>query len=68
MQYGDIFWKYAEDSGYINEIKAYKSDYSEEKKQADSECLSLLVRRGAEICENELTFKRLYENGVDIRL
>lgn len=68
VQYGDIFWKYAEDSGYINEIKTYKSDYSEEKKQADSECLSLLVRRGAEICENELTFKRLYENGVDVRL
>lgn len=68
IQYGDIFWRYAEDSGYINEIRAYKADYSAEKKQADSECLALLIRRGLEIPENELTFKKLYEKGVRVRL
>ena len=68
IQYGEEFWKYAEDSGYLDEIKAYKAAYTEEKKKADSECLELLVRRGSEIPDNEVTFKRLFDAGVKIRL
>lgn len=68
VQYGDVFWKYAYDSGFINEIKAHKDSYDEEKKKADSECLELLIRRGIEIPENEITFKKLYDKGVKIRL
>lgn len=68
VQYEEEFWKYAEDSGYLDEIKAYKAAYSDEKKQEDSKCLELLVRRGAEIIENEITFKKLYDKGVKIRL
>ena len=68
IQYGEEFWKYAEDSGYLDEIKAYKAAYTEEKKKADSECLELLVRRGSEIPDNEITFKKLFDAGVKIRL
>lgn len=68
IQYGDEFWRYAETSGYIEEIKAYKAAYTAEKKKADSECLELLVRRGSEIPNNEITFKKLHETGVKIRL
>ena len=68
IQYGDVFWEYAQNSGYIEEIRAYKNAYTEDKKKADSECLDLLVRRGTEIPENEITFKKMYENGVKIRL
>ncbi len=68
IQYGNEFWKYAEDSGYIDEIKAYKAAYSEDKKNADSACLELLVRRGMEIPENETTFKKMHAKGVKIRL
>lgn len=68
IQYGDEFWKYAEGSGYIDEIKAYKAAYTDDKKKADGECLDLLVRRGAEIPENDITFKKMYEKGVKIRL
>lgn len=68
IQYGEEFWKYAKDSGYLDEIKAYKAAYTEEKKKADSECLELLVRRGSEIPDNEITFKKLFDAGVKIRL
>ena len=68
VQYEDVFWKYAEDSGYIDEIKAYKAAYSDDKKKADSECLELLIRRGTEIPENEITFKKMNSMGVKIRL
>ncbi len=68
VQYADEFWKYAEDSGYIDEIKAYKADYSEDKKKADRECLELLVRRGTEIPLNDITFKKMCDKGVKIRL
>ncbi len=68
IQYADEFWKYADDSGYIDEIKAYKAAYTDEKKKADSECLEMLVRCGGEIPENEITFKKMYDKGVKIRL
>ncbi len=68
VQYEKEFWEYAEDSGYIDEIKAYKAAYTDEKKKADSECLELLVKRGTEISENEITFKKLNQKGVKIRL
>ncbi|MBQ7965775.1 MAG: glycosyltransferase family 8 protein [Ruminococcus sp.] len=68
VQYSEQFWNYAKDSGYLSEIKAYKEAYSDEQKKADSECLELLVRRGMEIPENEITFKKMNESGVRIRL
>ncbi len=68
VQYSDEFWKYAADSGYINEIKTYKADYTDDKKKADTECLQLLVKRGSEIPENEITFKKMQEKGAKIRL
>lgn len=68
IQYGEIFWDYAEDSGYIDEIKAYKAGYSDEQKESDTKCLDLLIERGNSIPENEVTFKKMIENGVKIRL
>lgn len=68
IQYADVFWKAAEGSGYLAQIKAYKDAYSEEKKKADAQCLDRLIRRGMEIPEQEITFKKLQEKGVKIRL
>lgn len=68
IQYADIFWRYAEDCGFIDEIREYKANYTEEKKRADKDCLNLLVKRGTEIPENEITFKKMNESGVKIRL
>ena len=68
IQYEEFFWKYAEDSGYLDEIKEYKAAYSHEQKKADGECLDLLISRGESIPQNEITFKKLHEKGVKIRL
>ena len=68
IQYGELFWRYAEDSGYLNEIKEYKNNYSDEKKQSDSKCLGLLINRGVEIAESDITFKKVFESGERIRL
>lgn len=68
IQYGEHFWHYAQESGYIDEVTAYKAGYSDEQKRADGECLGLLVRRGAEIPAMDVTFKKMHESGVKIRL
>ena len=68
IQYEEYFWKYAAQSGYGEEIRSFKEHYSEEQKQADRACLELLIRRGEEITQNEVTFKKLFESGVKIRL
>lgn len=68
IQYGDLFWHYAEDSGYYDEIRAYKDGYSDEQKESDSQCMGLLLSRGDSIPEQEVTFKKMAESGVKIRL
>lgn len=68
VQYADLFWHYAAGSGYLEEIRAYKDAYSDEQKRADGECLSLLVRHANEVPDQEITFKKLFESGVNVRL
>ncbi|MBE6764515.1 MAG: glycosyltransferase family 8 protein [Ruminococcaceae bacterium] len=68
IQYGEYFWEYASDSGYMDEIKAYKENYSQEQKDSDEKCLGLLVERGAQIAASDITFRKMHESGVKIRL
>ncbi len=68
IQYGDYFWKYAEESGYLEEIKEYKANYDDEKKKSDKDCLGLLIQRGNSIPDTDVTFKKVFESGVKIRL
>lgn len=68
IQYGDVFWDYAQDSAYVQEIKAYKDSYSDEQKESDSKCLELLVNRGAEIAASKVTFRSVFESGEKVRL
>lgn len=68
IQYGDVFWQYAEDSVYFEDIKAYKDNYSDEQKESDTKCLELLINRGVEIANSELTFRKVFESGEKVRL
>lgn len=68
VQYAEIFWKYAQNCGYLTEILDFKQGYSEEQKGSDAKCLELLIKRGAMIAESDVTFRKEYEKGVKIRL
>ena len=68
IQYGDVFWRYAAESGYEAELRAHKAAYSDEQKQADARCMQLLVTRGVEITRSDKTFRKLAESGVAVRL
>lgn len=68
IQYGDYFWEYAKDSGYYVEALENLKNYSQEQKENDSRCLSILVANGEKFCNNDITFKKMHENGVKIRL
>lgn len=68
IPYADHFWHYAAQSGYEQEIRAYKAGYSDEQKRSDCDCLGKLLQRGAQIPQQEITFKKLHEQGVKIRL
>lgn len=68
IAYADAFWRYAETSGYYEECLQYKDNYTDEKKAADSKCMQLLVERGLEITQAEITFKNMHEKGECVRL
>ena len=68
IQYGDLFWYYAADSGYIDEIRACKAAYSDKQRASDRRCLQLLCERGAAIPDNAVTFRKLAEQGVRVAL
>lgn len=68
VQYEDVFWANAKRSGYLDEILAFKAAFGEEEKEAERKCLAKMIRRGEEIPHHAVTFKKLHEQGVRIRL
>lgn len=68
IQYEEYFWQYAESSGYMQELKEYKANYTDENKASDAKCLDLLLERGESISKSDITFKKMVESGVKIRL
>lgn len=68
VQYEAYFWQYAEKSVFYDEIVDYKNHYSEEQKQSDREHMSLLLHKGNSLPDSEVTFKKMYENGAEIRI
>lgn len=69
IQYEKYFWEYAKQTEYYEEIVKFKENYSEEKKNADSQCLENLIKKGWELANtNEITFKKAMKNGEKIRI
>ncbi len=68
IQYGELFWEHIASTDFLDDAIKYKKNYSDEQKKSDGECMELLCKRGAEIAEKDITFKKLYESGEKIRL
>ena len=68
IQYSEVFWQYARESGYLTEIEENKRNYSDAQKEADSECLAKLIRTGAEIAARDFNFRTVFNSGKERRL
>lgn len=68
VQYEEVFWEYAERSEYKSEIIKLKENITEEKEKAADEGIAILINRAENICRDEVTFRKLSERGVKIRL
>lgn len=68
LQYGERFWHYAENSGYINEIREFKNNFTEENQKEEMEVLGNMLRRAEEIKGHDITLKKVGESGVKVRL
>lgn len=68
LQYGERFWHYAENSGYINEIREFKNNFTEDNQKEETEILGNMLRRAEEIKEHDITLKKVGESGVKVKL
>ena len=68
IQYEEYFWNYADSSAFAKQLRAYKQNFTEERKAADALCLQRLIRKAEGITASPVTFRKMAENGVKIRL
>ena len=68
IQYEEYFWKYAKKVKYYNDIIKSKKDYSDEQKKADGEYLKQFIHRAGLLVHNDVTFKKIFESGENIRI
>ncbi len=68
IQYADTFWKYAEQTKFIDDIKSGKENYTEEQKAHDMASMENLVNRAIMITGKDLTFRKVQEEEGTIRL
>lgn len=68
VQYEEYFWRYAEKSVFYPEILTHKENYSEEQKRRDEEKLAALIEKADRSPDHDVTFRKLYERGIQVRL
>ncbi len=68
VQYASYFWEYATDSGYLEEIKAFKAAYPQEQIEKDAAQLGVMCGRVPEILAGEFTFRKVFDGGLEKRL
>lgn len=66
--YEEYFWSYAKKNKYYDQIVEFKSNYSDEQKKSDQECLGVLMNKGGKMPDNDITFKKVMERGEEIRI
>ena len=67
VDYEEYFWKYANKSLFKDDIIKEKENFTQEMKEEDAKTLDNLVKRASEIMNNEITFKKIFDNGIEKR-
>lgn len=69
VAYEEYFWDYAQKTKFYKDIVEFKRNYSEDKKNSDTNCLNTLIKKAGSLPDkNKVTFKAIYETGEKIRL
>jgi Lipopolysaccharide biosynthesis proteins, LPS:glycosyltransferases len=68
IQYGRFFWEYADSSGYLSEIMDIKANFKDSLKKADQDHLGLLITRAGSIGDEDVTFRKVFNEGRESRL
>lgn len=68
IQHGQLFWDYAKDSGYYDELRAQRASFGEDNIAEEKACLDLMLKRAIEIPKGEVTFRKVKEKGVKVAL
>ena len=69
IQYEDYFWKYAKSSEFYDSINNFKNNYSDKQKLSDTKSLNEIIEKAGRIPDTtNITFKKIYESGEDIRI
>ena len=68
IPYGDLFWLYAMETEFFDEISEAKSAYSDEQKASDAACIAAMAAHGMEVAAAGTTFKSIFNSGIEPRL
>lgn len=68
IPYEEYFWKYADESPFKSEILACKAARDDAKRCENDEVIGNMISKAAVMDKNEFTFKKVYENGVKVRI
>ena len=68
IQYEEYFWRYAAETEYYKEIVDFKKNYGKEQQDRDMQNLTALIQSAAAGPYAEITFKKMYDRGIKIRI
>lgn len=68
IPYEQYFWDYAEETEFYEDALNNLRGYSEEQARHDGESMGLLIHKADKIPLQEVTFKKVYEMGEEIRI
>ena len=68
VDYEEYFWKYDNKSLFKDEILKEKENYTKEDQEKDKEGLDVLINRASQIIKNDITFKKVFESGIEKRI
>ncbi len=68
IPYEDYFWYWAQRSPFYPQIRAGKDGYSRQQQESDRSCMLNMIRKGALVGQQDVTFRKMSQQGVKIRL